>query len=78
MPVNIQDAKTHFSQYIERVEGGEIIVVCRHNKAVAELRPIQKPQGKKKARVAGVLKGKIQWTEDCFAPMTDDELALFE
>ena len=29
--VNIQEAKTHLSRYIGRVERGEVVVVCRHN-----------------------------------------------
>lgn len=33
--VNIHEAKTHFSRYIERVEQGEVVFVCRHNLSVA-------------------------------------------
>lgn len=39
--VNIQEAKTQLSRYIDRVEEGEVVVVCRHNKPVAELRAIE-------------------------------------
>jgi len=39
--VNIQEAKTHLSRYLDQVEGGEVIVVCRHNQPVAEIRAIQ-------------------------------------
>jgi antitoxin (DNA-binding transcriptional repressor) of toxin-antitoxin stability system len=28
--VNIQEAKTHLSRYLDRVEQGEVVIVCRH------------------------------------------------
>ena len=75
--VNIQEAKTHFSRYVDRVEQGEVIIVCRHNQPVAELRAIEAPLARP-ARVAGLLKGRIHWDPDAFAPMTDEELAEFD
>ena len=39
--VNIQDAKTHLSQYLDDVQKGEVVVLCRHNKPVAELRGLE-------------------------------------
>jgi prevent-host-death family protein len=38
--VSVQEAKTHLSRYLDAVENGEVVVVCRHNKPGAELRPI--------------------------------------
>ncbi len=38
--VNVQEAKTHLSRYLDAAENGELVVVCRHNKPVAELRAI--------------------------------------
>jgi antitoxin (DNA-binding transcriptional repressor) of toxin-antitoxin stability system len=75
--VNIQDAKTHLSRYIDRVEQGDVVVVCRHNRPVAELRAIETPMVRP-ARVAGLLKGRVHWEPDAFAPMTDEELAEFD
>ena len=74
--VNIHDAKTHLSRYIEKVEKGEVVVVCRHNKPVAEIRVIAKPASV--ARKEGLLKGRVRWNPDAFAPMTDAELADFD
>jgi prevent-host-death family protein len=34
------EAKTHFSQLLERVERGEEITITRHGKAVARLVPV--------------------------------------
>ena len=75
--VNIHEAKTHFSRYIERVEQGEVVVVCRHNQPVAELRAIETSHVRP-PRVAGLLKGRIHWEPDAFAPMSDEELAEFD
>lgn len=41
--VNLADAKSHLSQYLDRVERGETVVVCRRNVPVAEIRPVPKP-----------------------------------
>ena len=41
--VNVQEMKTHFSRYLDSVEKGDVVVVCRHNKPVAELRAIPNP-----------------------------------
>ena len=38
--VNLQDAKTNLSRYMEEVEKGEVVVLCRHNKPIAEIRCI--------------------------------------
>ena len=38
--VNIQEAKTHLSRYIDQVEQGAVVIVCRHNQPVAELRAV--------------------------------------
>jgi antitoxin (DNA-binding transcriptional repressor) of toxin-antitoxin stability system len=75
--VNIQEAKTHLSRYLDRVEEGEVVVVCKHNQPVAELRAVVAAPVPK-VRVAGLLKGKVSWTEGAFASMNDEELAEFD
>ena len=75
--VNIQEAKTHLSRYLDQVEEGDVVVVCRHNQPVAELRAIETPL-KRSVRVAGLLKGQVHWEPDAFAPMTVEELAEFD
>lgn len=75
--VNIQDAKTHLSLYVDRVEQGDVVVVYRHNRPVAELRAIEISLVQP-TRVAGLLKGLVHWEPDTFAPMTSEELAEFD
>jgi antitoxin (DNA-binding transcriptional repressor) of toxin-antitoxin stability system len=75
--VNIQEAKTHLSRYLDQVENGDVVLVCRHNKPVAELRAVQTAPAHP-ARVAGLLRGRIHWEPDAFAEMTAEELAEFD
>lgn len=75
--VNILEAKTHFSQYIDRVVEGEVVVVCRHNRPVAELRAVE-AEAVRPARVAGLFKGQVHWEPDAFAPMPDEEVTEFD
>ena len=63
--VNVQDAKTHLSRYLHEVEQGDTILLCRHNKPIAELRPVP-DAATRKPRVAGLLRGQIHWAPDAF------------
>lgn len=38
--VNIHEAKTQLSRYLQQVEHGETVVVCRRNEPVAEIRKV--------------------------------------
>lgn len=38
--INLFEAKTHFSNLIQRVQDGEQITICKHNTPVAKLIPI--------------------------------------
>ena len=75
--LDIQEAKTHLSRFIDRVEQGDGVVVCRHNQPVAELRAVETSLVRP-ARVAGLLKGRVHWAPDAFDPMTAEELAEFD
>ena len=73
--VNIHEAKTHLSRYLERVAEGESIVICKRNNPVAELRPIAKPE--KKLRPVGLAKGQFEVGPEFFEPLPDDILKGF-
>ena len=73
--VNIHDAKTRFSKLIDAVMHGEEIIIAKAGKPAAKLIPIITQKSKVRF---GVLKGKIQITEDFDAPLADDILADFE
>ena len=41
--INLLEAKTHFSDLIQRIQDGEQITICKHNTSVAKI-ITQKPQ----------------------------------
>lgn len=72
---NIHDAKTHLSRYLEKVEAGETVVICRRNEPIAEIRPIQRrPLG---LRPIGLAKGQVHIHDDFFEPLPDELLKAF-
>lgn len=71
--LNIYEAKTHFSDLIERVENGEEVVISRRGKPVARLAPIP-GRGLK----FGVLKGKLTVPADFDAPLPPDIQRYFD
>ena len=73
--INIAEAKAHFSRYIESVERGETITVCRRNVPVAELRPIPRPP--RGMRPVGIDRG-MEIPASFFDPLPEDLLAAFE
>ena len=76
MNINIHEAKTHLSELLARVEAGENVVLCRRNKPVAELRPIQsKPL---KQRPLGLAEGSVKLTPAFFEPLDNELLDIFD
>jgi prevent-host-death family protein len=71
-PVNIHDAKTHFSKLIERVLLGEEIVIAKAGRPVAKLVPIA-PESRD--RQPGSAKGTFVVPPDFDAPLPDDVIA---
>lgn len=72
-PVNVHEAKTHFSKLLERVAKGEEIVIAKAGKPVARLVPINQPPPRK----FGTLRGMVTIPEDFDAPDPEIE-AMFE
>lgn len=73
--VNLTDAKTHFSRYLNSVEKGETIVVCRRNVPIAEIRPV--PKSPVKLRPVGIDRG-MTVPPDFFEALPDGLLDAFE
>jgi prevent-host-death family protein len=75
-PINIHEAKTHFSRLVERVEAGEELVIARAGRPVAMLVPIP---ARTTPRMPGQLKGKIRFAGDWDSPAINAEIAaLFD
>lgn len=73
--INIAEAKAHFSRYIESVEQGETVTVCRRNVPVAEIRPV--PQLPAARRPVGIDRG-MKVPAGFFDPLPDGLLAAFD
>jgi prevent-host-death family protein len=74
MPVNVHDAKTHFSRLLDRAHAGEEIVIAKAGKPYARLVPLA--EAPKPPRLPGGLKGELP--DSFFDSMTEEELALWE
>lgn len=73
--VNMHQAKTSLSRLVERALAGEEIVIARNGEPLVKLVPVEK---KWEPRVPGRYKGQIWIAPDCFDPMSDEELDLWE
>jgi prevent-host-death family protein len=60
-PVNIHEAKTHFSRLVERAEAGEEIVIARGGRPVARLVPLAV---RTRARQPGLWRGLVRVAPD--------------
>ena len=74
--VNVQEAKTHLSRYLARIESGEVVIICRRNVPVAEIRQVPKKPSRK--RPIGVAKGRFEVPDSFFDDLPEDVLAGFE
>ena len=73
--LNIHEAKTHLSRYLDEVAKGEIIILCKRNIPIAEIRPIY-PQ-RKDQRPLGLARGEFEVMPAFFEPLPDEILASF-
>lgn len=78
LKTSIADAKARLSEYLDRVEHGERIVICRHNKPVAELRPVD--ASRTEPRPVGLLPGRPAFAvgEAFFEPLPAADLEAWE
>ena len=72
--INIAEARAGLSGYLERVERGETVVLCRRNVPIAEIRPIPVPP--KRKRPVGIDRG-MSVPDSFFEPLPDDLLRAF-
>ena len=72
---NIAEAKSHFSELVQKAMLGEEVVIARDNKPLLRLVPFGK---KRKNRTPGSAKGKIFFSESFFEPLSEEELKLWE
>lgn len=73
--LNVHEAKTHLSRYLQRLARGERILLCKRNIPIAEIRPL--PTDRKTKRPIGLAKGKIKIPREFFESLPADVLASF-
>ncbi len=73
--VNVHNAKTHLSELLHRVEGGEEIVIARAGKPVARLVPVEADSS---SRSLGIDVGLVRIAPDFDSPLPDETLRDFE
>jgi antitoxin (DNA-binding transcriptional repressor) of toxin-antitoxin stability system len=75
--INIHEAKTHLSEHLERLERGDedVIVICRRNEPIAELRALPKRQTKPRRIL--VVDPRFRLTAAFFEPLPDEILDAF-
>ena len=75
---NVAEVKARLSEFLDRAARGERIVICRHNKPVAELRPVE--DTRTEPRPIGPLPGRpaFEVPPSFFEPMPEDEIELWE
>lgn len=72
--VNIREARTHFSQLVQRVAAGEEIVIAKAGKPTAKLVPYRTNT---EARQPGLWRGKVKIADD-FDVLPKDLDAAFQ
>lgn len=75
MQVNIHEAKTHFSQIVDRAMAGEEVIIAKNGKPILVLQPIGKLQ---ELRKPGLSAGRGFVSEDFDTPLDADILSEFE
>lgn len=73
--VNIHEAKARLSEFLDAVEQGEHVVICRRNQPVAELRKLA--VARTAPRPLGMAKGRITVPDSFFEPLPLDVLGSF-
>lgn len=74
--INIHEAKTHLSRYLENLKRGEVILLCKRNVPIAEIRPLKQPP--RKPRPIGLAKGSLVIPSTFFDPLPDDIIDAFQ
>ena len=75
--VNINEAKAKLSEFVEAAGKGERVLICRHNRPVAELRPIQGVQAGTRD-LTPMYPGAAFTPPAFFAPLSDAEIDAWE
>jgi len=73
LKVNVHQAKTYLSEYLDRIAKGETIILCKRNTPVAEIRRTRQTK-----RPIGLAKNKLKIPKSFFKPLPDELIDAFE
>jgi antitoxin (DNA-binding transcriptional repressor) of toxin-antitoxin stability system len=68
--LNIDEAKTHLSRFLDALQRGETILLCKRNRPIAEIRPLPEPNNE--PRPIGLGKGAFTVPSSFSEPLPDD------
>ena len=74
--VNVHEIKAKLSEYLARIEAGEVVTICRRNVPVAELRAVPSPLLEERPR--GLAKGMFLVPDTFFEPLPEEVAEGFE
>jgi len=76
--LNIHEAKTHLSEYLDRLERGEedVVTICRRNEPIAELRAL--PRRRKTPRPIFRRDPRFKLSKRFFEPLSEELVHGFE
>jgi len=74
--INIHEAKAHLSRYLARVRRGEVILLCKRNEPIAEIRPL--PPTRSRKRPVGLARGELTVPASFFEPLPEDLQSEFD
>ena len=69
--VNVHEAKTHLSSLLEKVKGGQVIILAKAGRPIARLVPFNEVG----PRVGGFVEGSFD--ESFFDPLPEEELSAW-
>ncbi len=73
--INIHEAKTHLSRFVEQAAAGEEIIIAKAGKPMAKLVPLLRTPSR---RNLGMFKGKLNVPDNFDAPLSNEVVGLFE
>jgi len=71
--VSVHGAKTQLSKLLDLVEDGEVVVIERHGRPVAQLVPVRR----RRASALGAMRGEFSMTDGWERPLDDEEAEAF-
>lgn len=72
--INIHEAETHLSRYLEAVENGEEFLIVRGCKPIARLVPVESSMKRPRPKVGDITGPPFIVPDSAFAPLTEEEL----